>query len=175
MDVLLANEVHSQVLLHVLALLVHAMQTLLRDAELLQTVVRSLRGEEVDVHVRQRLQTLLELVEIVLRNADQKVTWTLVVLAEELEVEVRREQRLQERLAHRLTVARHLSRRCHLHARRRIRAAQTREREHGRLAAHVVQVTQHDVAALVRKTHHHARRQLDEVEVERLRDERERA
>eukprot|EP00754_Rhynchopus_humris_P032214 Rhum_TRINITY_DN15387_c0_g1::Rhum_TRINITY_DN15387_c0_g1_i3::g.154543::m.154543 len=90
------------------------------------------------------------------------------------QLEASREHRLQKRLVLVHAEARDLARRRHLHTRDRVRTLETGEREHRALAAHPGGVVQVDLVRRARGTNHGLRRQLDEVDVERLRHEGER-
>eukprot|EP00754_Rhynchopus_humris_P032218 Rhum_TRINITY_DN15387_c0_g1::Rhum_TRINITY_DN15387_c0_g1_i5::g.154554::m.154554 len=90
------------------------------------------------------------------------------------QLEASREHRLQKRLVLVHAEARDLARRRHLHTRDGVRALKPREREHRALAAHPLRVVQVDLVRDGRGADHRARRQLDEVDVERLRHEGER-
>mmetsp|Transcript_7752 Transcript_7752/g.19782 ORF Transcript_7752/g.19782 Transcript_7752/m.19782 type:complete len:385 (-) Transcript_7752:47-1201(-) len=87
--------------------------------------------------------------------------------------EARSAHRRDDRLVARVAKRGHLTRRRHLDAQHGVCAHQPREREHGRLDAHVVHLEQVDRGGLHRLAHHDACGQVDEVDLERLRGEGE--
>ncbi len=167
-DLAALEGVNSKMVLVTSAGLVDGDQLILREVHQSQSGVGTLRGVDGAVEVDQVLHRLLELVELLGRNGNQDAATLLAAKLGELELEVGREDGLDEGLARIVTVAGDLSRGSHLDTKSGIGSLESGEGEHGGLAADVVQVLQHDGAALVRKLDHDTGRKLDEVEVEGL-------
>mmetsp|Transcript_61846 Transcript_61846/g.162451 ORF Transcript_61846/g.162451 Transcript_61846/m.162451 type:complete len:473 (-) Transcript_61846:1927-3345(-) len=91
------------------------------------------------------------------------------------ELQAARDHGLQEGLLRVLAEAGDLARALHLHAGVRVGAAEAQEGEHGDLARDEVEVHDVDLRGLHVLAEHHARRELDEVHVQGLGDEGDRA
>mmetsp|Transcript_32322 Transcript_32322/g.72942 ORF Transcript_32322/g.72942 Transcript_32322/m.72942 type:complete len:353 (-) Transcript_32322:3441-4499(-) len=131
------------------------------DALLHVEVVRASSAPHRDAHGRQRAHRRQELELLRERPyADENVLLG--------DLEPRRAHRRDDGLVLVLAERRDLARRRHLHAKDRVSAEQPREGEHGGLDANVLEVEQRDLRGRAVRAHHHAGREIDEVDLERL-------